>query len=219
MNRYRRAVGEDGADTLALGVAAITILGGSLLALSQDNLKARLAFSTVSQLSYIVLGAALLTPSGIIGGIAHITNHAVSKITLFLCAGSIYVSTHKTEVSQTSGLARQMPWTMAAFAIASLSLIGIPPASGFVSKWYLAVGSVERGSTWPLVVLLASSLLNAAYLGPIVYKAYFEDAPAGEHKVREVPWMVLPLTLTAAVSLLLGIYPDPVLILASTLMR
>jgi multicomponent Na+:H+ antiporter subunit D len=208
-----------GADTLALGVAAITILGGSLLALSQDNLKARLAFSTVSQLSYIVLGAALLTPSGILGGIAHITNHAVSKITLFLCAGSIYVSTHKTEVSQTSGLARQMPWTMAAFAIATLSLIGIPPASGFVSKWYLAVGSIERGSAWPLAVLLASSLLNAAYLGPIVYKAYFEDAPAGEHKVREVPWMVLPLTLTAAVSLLLGIYPDPVLILASTLMR
>src|SRR2546422_343909 len=209
-----------GADTLALGVAAITILGGSLLALSQDNLKARLAFSTVSQLSYIVLGAALLTPSGIIGGIAHITNHAVSKITLFLCAGSIYVSTHKTEVSQTSGLARQMPWTMAAFAIASLSLIGIPPASGFVSKWYLAVGSVERGSTWPLVVLLASSLLNAAYLGPIVYKAYFEKAPdAGAHTVREVPWMVVPLTLTAVVSLLLGIFPDPVLILASTLMR
>ena len=208
-----------GADTLALGVAAITILGGSLLALSQDNLKARLAFSTVSQLSYIVLGAALLTPSGILGGIAHITNHAVSKITLFLCAGSIYVSTHKTEVSQTSGLARQMPWTMAAFAIATLSLIGIPPAAGFVSKWYLAVGSIERGSAWPLAVLLASSLLNAAYLGPIVYKAYFEDAPAGEHKVREVPWMVLPLTLTAAVSLLLGIYPDPVLILASTLMR
>ena len=209
-----------GADTLALGVAAVTILGGSLLALSQDNLKARLAFSTVSQLSYIVLGAALLTPSGIIGGIAHITNHAVSKITLFLCAGSIYVSTHKTEVSQTSGLARQMPWTMAAFAIATLSLIGIPPASGFVSKWYLAVGSIERGSAWPVAVLLASSLLNAAYLGPIVYKAYFEKAPdAGAHTVREVPWMVVPLTLTAVVSLLLGIFPDPVLILASTLMR
>src|SRR6266850_455839 len=208
-----------GADTLALGVAAITILAGSLLALSQDNLKARLAFSTVSQLSYIVLGAALLTPSGIIGGIAHITNHAVSKITLFLCAGSIYVSTHKTEVSQTSGLARQMPWTMAAFAIASLSLVGIPPASGFVSKWYLAVGTLQRGNPWLLGVLLASSLLNAAYLGPIVYRAYFDEAPAGEHKVREVPWMVLPLMFTAAVSLLLGIYPDPVLILASTLMR
>ena len=131
---------------LALGVASVTILVGSLLALGQDNLKARLAFSTISQLSYIVLGAALLTPSGILGGIAHITNHAVSKITLFLCAGSIYVSAHKTEVSQMSGLARQMPWTMAAFAVASLSLVGIPPASGFVSKWYLALGSVERGS-------------------------------------------------------------------------
>ncbi|MBI4475652.1 MAG: monovalent cation/H+ antiporter subunit D family protein, partial [Acidobacteria bacterium] len=112
-----------GADTLALAVAAVTIVAGSLLALSQDNLKARLAFSTVSQLSYIVLGGALLTPSGVLGGIAHVTNHAVSKITLFLCAGSIYVSAHKTEVSQLSGLAKRMPWTMAAFAIASLSLV------------------------------------------------------------------------------------------------
>src|SRR5256712_2222580 len=204
-----------GADTLALGVAAITILGGSLLALSQDNLKARLAFSTVSQLSYIVLGAALLTPSGIIGGIVHITNHAVSKITLFLCAGSIYVSTHKTEVSQMSGLAKQMPWTMAAFTLATLSLVGIPPASGFVSKWYLAVGSVERGSMWTLAVLLISSLLSAAYLIPIVYRAYFEEPPdAAEHSVVEVPWVVVPLVLSALVSVLLGLYPNPVLTLA-----
>jgi multicomponent Na+:H+ antiporter subunit D len=203
-----------GADTLALGVAAVTILGGSLLALGQDNLKARLAFSTISQLSYIVMGAALLTPSGILGGIAHVTNHAVSKITLFLCAGSIYVSTHKTEISQMSGLARQMPWTMAAFAIATLSLVGIPPASGFVSKWYLAVGSMERGSMWLLAVLLVSSLLNAAYLGPIVYRAYFEDAPdRGQHRIVEVPWMVVPLVVTAVASLLLGVYPDPVLAL------
>jgi multicomponent Na+:H+ antiporter subunit D len=204
-----------GADNLALGVASVTILGGSLLALGQDNLKARLAFSTVSQLSYIVLGGALLTASGVLGGIAHVTNHAVSKITLFLCAGSIYVSTHKTEISQMSGLAKQMPWTMAAFAVASVSLVGIPPASGFVSKWYLALGSVERGSAWLLGVLLASSLLNAAYLGPVVYTAYFGEAPdAGPHKVYEVPWMVIPLVLTALVSLLLGVYPDPVLKLA-----
>ena len=168
-----------GVDTLALGVASVTILLGSVLALYQDNLKARLAFSTISQLSYIVLGGALLTTSGILGGIAHITNHAVSKITLFFCAGSIYVSAHKTDVSQMSGLARKMPWTMAAFAVASLSLVGIPPASGFVSKWYLALGSVERGSQWVLGVLLVSSLLNAAYLGPVVYKAYFEDAGTG----------------------------------------
>jgi multicomponent Na+:H+ antiporter subunit D len=206
-----------GADTLALGVASVTILVGSLLALGQDNLKARLAFSTISQLSYIVLGAALLTPSGILGGIAHITNHAVSKITLFLCAGSIYVSTHKTDVSQMSGLARQMPWTMGAFAVATLSLVGIPPASGFVSKWYLALGSVERGSAWLLGVLLASSLLNAAYLGPIVYKAYFDEAPDfGHSPIVEVPWMVAPLVLTALASLLLGVYPDPVLKLAGS---
>ena len=208
-----------GADTLALGVASVTILIGSLLALGQDNLKARLAFSTISQLSYIVLGAALLTPSGILGGIAHVTNHAVSKITLFLCAGSIYVSTHKTEISQMSGLARQMPWTMAAFAVATLSLVGIPPTSGFVSKWYLALGSMERGSAWLLGVLLVSSLLNAAYLGPIVYKAYFDEAPdVGHSRIVEVPWMVIPLVLTALVSVLLGVYPDPVLRLAGSVL-
>jgi multicomponent Na+:H+ antiporter subunit D len=204
-----------GADKLALGVAGVTILGGSLLALRQDNLKARLAFSTVSQLSYIIFGAALLSPSGILGGIAHLTNHAVSKITLFLCAGSIYVSTHKTEISQMAGLARRMPWTMAAFALASCSLVGLPPASGFVSKWYLALGSVEHGSVWLLGVLLASSLLTATYLGSVVYTAYFgEAADSVPHEIHEVPWMVIPLMLTAVASLLLGAYPDPVLRLA-----
>ena len=209
-----------GADKLALTLASITILGGSLLALYQDNLKARLAFSTVSQLSYIVLGGALLTPSGTLSGIAHITNHAVSKITLFLSAGSIYVSTHKTEVSQMSGLARKMPWTLAAFSLASLSLIGIPPASGFVSKWYLALGSVERGNPWLLAVLLSSSLMTAGYLGPVVYKAYFEKpSDSGHSEVREVPWMVIPLVLSALASLLLGVYPDPVVKLARMVIR
>jgi len=207
-----------GADHLALGLASVTILVGSLLALGQDNLKARLAFSTISQLSYIVLGGALLTTSGVLGGIVHITNHAVSKITLFLCAGSIYASTHKTEISQISGLAKKMPWTMAAFSVASLSLIGIPPSSGFVSKWYLALGALEYQSAWSpwlLGVLLVSSLLNGAYLGPIVYKAYFEEArDSGDIEVREVPWMVIPLVLSAVASLLLGMYPGPVLRLA-----
>ncbi len=204
-----------GADTLALGVAAMTILGGSLLALRQDNLKARLAFSTVSQLSYIILGAALLTRSGLVGGVAHVTNHAFSKITLFLCAGSIYVSAHKTDVSQMAGLGRRMPWTMGAFALASFSLVGIPPASGFVSKWYLAIGSVERGSVVLLGILLAGSLLTAAYLAPVVYTAYFEEARESERpEIREVPWMIVPLVLSAVVSLLLGVYPEPVLRLA-----
>ena len=210
------AMGAIGADQLALVAASVTILVGSLLALGQDNLKARLAFSTVSQLSYIILGAALLNANGVTGGIAHITNHAISKITLFLCAGSIYVSTHKTEISQLSGLARRMPWTMAAFALASLSIIGIPPTCGFVSKWHLALGTMDDGRLIFLGVLLVSSLLNAAYLGPIVYKAWFEKESDTSEQIREVPWMVVPLTISAAGSLLLGIFPDFVLTLAGS---
>src|SRR6266702_3815399 len=154
------------------------------------GVNAMLAFSTVSQLSYIILGAALLNSRGVQGGIAHITNHAVSKITLFFCAGSIYVSTHKTEISQMSGLAKRMPWTMAAFALSSLSIVGIPLTSGFVSKWYLALGAVDRQSPVLLAVLLVSSLLGAAYLGQILYKAYFEleDGEPDHEAVREVPW-------------------------------
>jgi multicomponent Na+:H+ antiporter subunit D len=209
------AMRETGADQLALAAAAVTILVGSLLALGQDNLKARLAFSTVSQLSYILLGGALLNASGVLGGTAHITHHAVSKITLFLCAGSIYVSTHRTEVSQLSGVAARMPWTMAAFTLASLSIVGIPLTCGFVSKWYLAAGTVDRHSFALLGVLLVGSLLSASYLGPIVYRAYF-GRDSGEHyeEVREVPWMVAPLVISAAASVLLGLFPGPVLELA-----
>ncbi|MEK7288491.1 MAG: monovalent cation/H+ antiporter subunit D family protein [Elusimicrobiota bacterium] len=206
-----------GADQLTLWAAAVTIIAASVLALGADNLKARLAFSTISQLSYILLGGALLNSTGATGGIIHITNHAFAKITLFFCAGSIYVTAHKTEVSQLSGLARRMPWTMAAFTLASLSLVGVPPAGGFVSKWYLILGSLEKGSFALMTVLLLSSLFTAAYLGPIVYKAYFEkESPADagiknyEH-AGEIPWMVVPLVASAAVSLALGLYPNLVL--------
>ena len=215
------AMRELGADQVALVAASVTILVASLLALSQDNLKARLAFSTVSQLSYIVLGATLLNSSGVMGGVAHITNHAVSKITLFFCAGSIYVSTRKTEISQLSGLAKRMPWTMAAFSLASLSIVGIPLTSGFVSKWYLVLGAVELDSFVILGVLLSSSLLSAAYLAPIVFKAYFEPEPPDKNdsdEIHEVPWMVAPLVITAAFSLLLGLFPGPVLELAGRAM-
>jgi multicomponent Na+:H+ antiporter subunit D len=214
------AMRELGADQLALVAASVTMLVGSLLALGQDNLKARLAFSTVSQLSYIILGGALLNSRGVLGGVAHITNHAVSKITLFFCAGSIYVSTHKTEISQMSGLARRMPWTMASFALASLSVVGIPLTSGFVSKWYLALGAVDHQSLTLLGVLLVSSLLSAAYLGQILYKAYFEfeKEPSAHEEVREVPWMVAPLAISAAASLLLGLFPGLVLSLAGRIM-
>jgi multicomponent Na+:H+ antiporter subunit D len=208
------AMREIHADQFALIAASVTIVVGSLLALAQDNLKARLAFSTVSQLSYIILGAALLNPDGVLGGIAHITNHAVSKITLFLCAGSIYVSAHQTHVSQMSGLAKRMPWTMGAFALASLSVIGIPGTSGCISKWFLALGAADSERFALLAVLLFSSLLSAAYLGPILYKAYFETGSPTSAHVQEIPWMVVPLLISAVASLVLGLFPTPVLKLA-----
>ena len=184
-------------------LASFTILVGSVIALTKDDLKARLAYSTVSQLSYIVLGVALLTPSGITGGLIHIPNHALSKITLFFAAGAIMVAHKKTEISDMEGIGIQMPFTMAAFALASLSMIGVPPVAGFVSKWYLAVGSMELKNVGILVVLLASSILNAGYFAPIVYKAFFEAPAPGvdlEH-ASEAPWsMVAPLCFTAAVS-------------------
>jgi multicomponent Na+:H+ antiporter subunit D len=221
-------MGNLGVDSFTLVFTSITIVVASAIALSRDNLKARLAFSTISQLSYIVLGAALLTPSGMTGGIIHITNHAFSKITLFFCAGSIYVSTHKTEISQLSGIAKRMPWTMAAFAIATLSMIGVPPVCGFITKWYLVIGAMERNSISVLVVLLASSLLNAAYFGPILYKAYFENEtpdhghggdPHHHEEVREVPFVVVPLVLTAIGSIVLGLYPDFIVQLAQGVFR
>ena len=205
-----------GVDVFVITFASFTIIIASLLALSRDNLKARLAFSTISQLSYIILGAALLTPSAMVGGIIHITNHAFSKITLFFCAGSIYVSTYKTKVSQLNGIGKKMPWTMAAFAIATLSMIGIPPVSGFITKWYLVIGSLERHNLVVLIVLLVSSFLNAAYFVPILYRAFFkeenpnsENLDLSEHKeLKENPFLVVPLTLTAIVSVVLGLYPD-----------
>jgi multicomponent Na+:H+ antiporter subunit D len=219
-----------GVDVFVITFASFTIIVASLLALSRDNLKARLAFSTISQLSYIILGAALLTPSAMIGGIIHITNHAFSKITLFFCAGSIYVSSHKTEISQLNGIGKKMPWTMAAFTIATLSMIGIPPVSGFVTKWYLVIGSLERHSVAVLAVLLASSFLNAAYFVPIIYKAYFVDQDldtTGHPKldgqnnegVKEIPLMVVPLILTAIVSVVLGLYPDFIVQIAESVIR
>jgi len=218
-----------GVDVFVITFASFTIIIASLLALSRDNLKARLAFSTISQLSYIILGAALLAPSAMIGGIIHITNHAFAKITLFFCAGSIYISTHKTEISQLNGIGKKMPWTMAAFTIATLSMIGIPPVSGFVTKWYLVIGSLERHSVSVLAVLLASSFLNAAYFVPIIYKAYFVDNDLdtrhsnldGQNNegVKEIPLMVVPLILTAIVSVVLGLYPDFIVQIAESVIR
>jgi multicomponent Na+:H+ antiporter subunit D len=201
-------------------VAAFTIILASAVALSKDDLKARLAYSTVSQLSYIVLGVAMLSPMAVTGGLAHIAHHAFSKITLFFAAGAIYVATHLKKISLLSGLGRRMPWTFGAFALASLSMIGVPPVCGFVSKWYLANGVLQAHHAILLLALLASTALNLAYFGPIVYKAFFEEPAPGINieEYREAPGcMVIPLFLTAVISVLLGLYTKPVLSLISAL--
>jgi multicomponent Na+:H+ antiporter subunit D len=189
---------------------SITILVGSVVALSKDDLKARLAYSTVSQLSYIILGVALLTPVGVAGGLFHIAAHAFAKITLFFCAGAIYVATHKRKISDMHGLGRAMPLTFGAFGLAALSMIGAPPVGGFISKLYLLVGALDAGSIGIVVVLVASALLNAAYFAPIVYHGFFSPAPAADagHEYHEAPLaMLIPLCVTAVISVLLGLFP------------
>jgi multicomponent Na+:H+ antiporter subunit D len=208
--------GVDRMDALNLGLptayfVSITILAASIVALSKDNLKARLAYSTVSQLSYIILGVALLKPAAIQGGLLHIANHAFAKITLFFCAGAIYVATRKKNISEMSGLGRAMPFTFGAFALAALSMIGAPPVGGFVSKWYLLLGALDAGSIGILLVLVASTLLNAAYFAPVVYQAFFGQPSEHDvkHHFKEAhPAMVVPLAITAVISVVIGIYPN-----------
>ncbi|MFZ5427767.1 MAG: monovalent cation/H+ antiporter subunit D family protein [Thermodesulfobacteriota bacterium] len=210
--------GTDTMTALNLGVptayfVSFTILMASWIALSKDNLKARLAYSTVSQLSYIVLGVSLLTIDGIQGGIIHIANHAFSKITLFFCAGAIYVATHKKAISEMGGLGRAMPFTFGAFAIASLSMIGAPPVAGFVTKWKLLVGTMEMPAHYMgiLLVLLASTILNVAYFAPVTIKAFFGKPPEGVKYtgIKEAPLsMVIPILIAATISVVIGIYPE-----------
>ncbi len=208
--------GVDLMDALNLGVptayfVGFTIITASIIALSKDNLKARLAYSTVSQLSYIILGVALLTPAAIEGGLIHIVNHAFAKITLFFCAGAIYVAAHKKNISEMEGLGKIMPFTFGAFAIASLSMIGAPPVAGFVSKWKLLVGSVQAHQIGILLILLASTLLNAAYFLPVTYRAFFGKRPATEpgNGIREAPLsMLIPILIACFISVLIGIFPN-----------
>jgi multicomponent Na+:H+ antiporter subunit D len=206
-----------GLGTVACYIAAFTIIVSSLIALSQDGLKRRLAFSTIGQLSYIVLGAALLTPHGLTGGMLHIAMHAFGKITLFFCAGAIFVAAGVKNISDMTGIGRRMPITMTAFFIGSLSVIGLPPCGGFISKWFLVLGTLEARQYVMLVVILTSSLLNAAYFLPVVYRAFFctEAESQFENRMEEAPlWCLIPLKLTALVSILLFLYPQPFLDLA-----
>ena len=200
-----RALGA--ADLLAY-LAGVTILFGSVVALSQDNLKRRLAYSTISHLSYIVLGAALLSASATTGAVLHMVNHGLLKITLFFCAGAIYVTTGCDRVSQLSGIGRRMPLTMGAFAVASLGLAGLPPFNGFISKWYLCLGGIESDHLGLTAVLIVSGILNIAYLFPIVYAAFFRESDQFPRYGEASMAMVVPLLLTAFASLVLGIWPD-----------
>ncbi len=210
-----------GASQWLMWLAAATILIASLVAMTKDNLKARLAYSTISQLSYVTLGAALATSMGVIGGGMQIAMHAMGKMTLFMCAGAIYVATHKTQVSDMTGLGRVMPFTFAAFFIGALSIIGLPPMGGAWSKFMLIMAAADRDEVVIIAVLMLSSLLNVGYLMPLVVRGFFSEAPAAAlgsaatfapmRGLREAPVLcVLPLCLTALGCIALFFYAEPI---------
>lgn len=208
-----------GASQWLMVVASVSLLLASLVALAKDNLKARLAYSTVSQLAYVVLGASLAVSAGIVGGAMQIAMHAIGKITLFFCAGAIYVATHKTEISDMTGLGRRMPWTFCAFFVGSLSIIGLPPLGGAWSKWWLMLAALDAKQSFVLVVLVLSSLLNVLYLVPIFLRGMFLEEPrlaslgaaAVEHgdSLERRYWMVvLPPCVTALLCLVMFGFAD-----------
>jgi multicomponent Na+:H+ antiporter subunit D len=204
---------DSGASIWLMYVAGATVILASVVALTKDNLKARLAYSTISQLSYIVLGAALANQWGIIGGSMHIVMHAFGKITLFFCAGAIYIAAHKTEISDMRGIGRRMPVTTFAFMLGSLSVIGLPPFGGSWSKWFLVLGAADAEQLLLIAVLMISSLLNIAYLMPIAVRGFF-SSPAGggeQSGIHEAPlFCLVPICITATGSILLFFFADDI---------
>lgn len=190
--------------------AVITIIGASMIAIKQDNLKKRLAYSTVGQLSYVLFGICITTPLGMKGAMFHIVAHALMKITLFMCAGAIIVTAHKDNVSDMKGIGRAMPFTMVCYTIAALGIIGLPGTVGFISKSNLIMGALEHGNPVYAFVLLISSMLGLVYLLPVSYQAFFGKNPKGEFTKRKEasPWMLIPIIITAALTITFGIYPD-----------
>jgi multicomponent Na+:H+ antiporter subunit D len=204
-----------GLGMLTAYAASCTIIAASLVAMTKTDLKARLAYSTVSQLSYIILGVAMLTPYGMQGGLLHIPAHAFAKISLFFCAGAILAATGLKDIREMGGLGYRMPVTMGAFAVAALSMIGVPPVGGFVSKWFLSLGALAVPDMLLLGVILLSSLLNGYYFVEVVVRAFYgAPAPAAPaaggacETAGLMPLMVVPLALTAALSVALGLYPE-----------
>jgi multicomponent Na+:H+ antiporter subunit D len=207
-----------GASKYLLPVIVLTIVMGSLLALHQDNLKKRLAYSTISQLGYITLGIALLNQEAFTGALLHLINHAVIKITLFFVAGAVYYQTGFKYVHQLDGIGKRMKATMLCFAVSGISLIGIPPTNGFVSKWFLALGALKAHNVLYVVALLASAFLTAAYLLPIMVKAFFSktentelDAIGDGASLDPPDAMLMPILILTAIVVLLGIFPNPII--------
>lgn len=198
---------DTGAADWLLYAAGFTVIVASLVALRQDNLKKRLAYSTVSQLSYVVLAAAILTPISAVGAALHIAAHAVSKITLFFAAGSIYTAAHKTEVSQLNGIGWKMPITMIAFAVGAFSMIGVPPTAGFLGKWFMLSGAVSTEQWFAVGVIVLSTLLNTAYFLPIIYRAFFVAPEVrGDHGEAPLP-ILIAISATAIGTILLFLFP------------
>ena len=185
-------------------LAGITIIYGSLKAITQDDIKKRLAYSTVSQVSYITLGVALASPIAAIGALAHLIHQGLMKITMFMAAGNLAEGLGVTKVSQMDGVGRQMPGTMLAFSLAALAMIGLPPLAGFVSKWYLAQGGLDSGAVWVIALLLGSSALNAVYFLPMLQRAWFRDGPVVEQAParRRIGWMLAAPPITTALMVL-----------------
>jgi multicomponent Na+:H+ antiporter subunit D len=204
-----------GAGNWLVYLSGATIIIASVVALRQNNLKRRLAYSTISQLSYVVMAAALLVPLSTLAAAIHIAAHAFGKITLFFAAGSIYTAAHKSQVSELDGIGRKMPWTMTAFAIGALCMVGVPPTAGFLSKWFMLGAAYDVRSYFATGVLILSTMLSAAYFMPVVYAAFFKAPKPRSGSHGEAPWpIVLAITLTAAGTLLLFLFPNTLFELA-----
>lgn len=204
-----------GADRILIPFAIITIVLGSLIAISQYHLKRRLAYSTIAQLGYIVLGILMLNPYALLGAMLHMINHALIKINLFFGVGAITYMTEKKYVRQISGLGKKMPVTFFCFSVAAISLIGIPPTNGFVSKWLLGIGALKTGNISYAIILLVGALLTASYLLPIIISAFFtksKDKPGTESDKLDPPkLMLVPIMVLTAMTVILGFYPNPVI--------
>jgi multicomponent Na+:H+ antiporter subunit D len=198
----------------------ITIIMGSFMAIHQDNLKKRLAYSTISQLGYILLGISLFNDMAIVGGFLHLINHAVIKITLFFVAGAIYYQTGIKNVSELRGIGKKMPITMGCFSIAVVSLIGIPPTNGFVSKWFLALGALKAHNSFYAIILLLSAFLTAAYLLPVIIAAFFAgDHQTIEEKCEPPKLMLIPIVLLTFIIIILGLFPNFVINFLNTIVE